>query len=595
MFSFDDNSEIVRRLKKYPIFNKFSISTLKNFVAQAELIDAPADTVLFYSQTPSDTAYYIIDGCVELFISPNFEKKISSVRNGEMIGETSMITGESHGLTARTNRASHLLKISKRVFFKFFEKDPVLLMQLAQTMAKRLRRMLIGMASEHYPHKNVVLYNLTPNVHIEKIKPYFQACAAQDNTRIYDKQDFESSGQDIVPFLYQCENNSGVNIFFAEPNDTIWDKAILLHAEYIYLLVMENSWENIPKELFDHISPRPCDLIIWHERPEPYTDTAKFYDCYSFKRHHHAQDDKQHYQRLFRFMTGQAIGLVISAGGFRGYAHYGLVKALLEIGLPIDCIGGSSIGAAIGAGLSSDFKWEKFSTLYEKSIGSLKKMRFFNFSFTLPVTSFLNGKLPTHLLQKTFEDKKIEDLPINFFCIVSNLSLRQKEIKTRGTLWEWLRASIAIPGILPPLVKNGDVYVDGAVCTALPVQDMRAYLDNAGKIISFDVRSPLKLHNKQKYFCPPILTFKDVLMYKLGFSKKNYVLPKMLDILLESSAVEQNMFDTEWSKKADIIIAPDTSSLSFSDPSIGDPLSLIAYAFAKEKLKEHEEIYTRWL
>lgn len=592
MFLFD-NTEIVQRLKKYPIFNKFSTFTLRKFVAQAEIIDVPTDTVLFYSQTPSDCAYYIIDGCADLFTSPTFAKKVSTVRSGEMIGETSMITGESHGLTARTSRASHLLKINKDVFFKFFENDPELLMQLAQTMAKRLRRMLMGLASEHYPYKNIVLYNLSSNVSFEKIKPYFQECIQKDKTLIYDKHDFESSKQDIVPFLYQCENNSGVNIFFAEPNDTLWDNTVLLHAEYFYLIASENSADNLTAQLFDRISSRPCDLIIWHESPEPYTDTAQFYERHSFKRHHHVRDEKSHYQRLYRFMTGQAIGLIISAGGFRGYAHYGLVKALLEIGLPIDCIGGCSIGAAIGAGLAGNFNWEKFSAIYEKTIGNFKTKKSLNFTF--PITSLLSGKLPTNLLRETFDDQRIEDLPINFFCIVGNLSLRQKEIKTRGKLWEWLRASLAVPGILPPLVKNGDVYVDGAVCTSLPVQDMRAYLDNAGKIISFDVRSPLKLHNRNKYFCPPILSFMEVLAYKLGFSKKNYVLPKMLDILLESSSIEQYMYDSEWSKKADIIIAPDTSSLSFSDPRIGDPLSLIAYTFAKEKLKEHQEIFTRWL
>ena len=55
------------------------------------------------------------------------------------------------------------------------------------------------------------------------------------------------------------------------------------------------------------------------------------------------------------------------------------------------------------------------------------------------------------------------------------------------------------------------------------------------------------------------------------------------------------MFDKEGAKKADILIAPDTSSLSFSNPSIGDPQSLIAYTFAKEKLKEHHTMFARWL
>lgn len=592
MFLFDNN-EIIQRLKKYPIFNKFSTFTLRRLVAQSELMTVPADTILFYSQTPSHYVFYVIDGGVELFSSVTFEKKVATVRGGGMLGETSLIADESHGLTARTNRESQLLKISKEVFLNFFQKDTELLMQITKTSAKRLRHMLMGFSSEHYPYKNIVIYNFSSLMKLEKIKFHLQESALQDDTQIYDKSDFEAANQDIVPFLHQCENNIGVNLFLAEFKQSTWDKAVLSHAEYVYFIVTENDFDAISPDILEAIKPLPCDLVIVHEKPEPYSNTIKFYKKHKFTRHHHFRDEKPHYQRLFRFMTGQAIGLVISAGGFRGYAHYGLIKALFESGIPIDFIGGCSIGASVGAGLASNFNWENFKAIYKKSIGDVKNKKIYNFTF--PVTSILNGKLPTRVLQETFGNVQIEDLPINFFCITGNLSKREKEVIRFGELWEWLRASLAVPGILPPLVKNGEVYVDGAVCTALPIQDMRTYLDNAGKIISLDVRLQLASEPKHEYFCPPILTFKDILLYKLGFMKKKYNLPKLIDILLEASSIGQIRHDSEWSKKADVIIAPNTSSLSFSNPSIGDPESLIAYEFAKEILKEHQALFARWL
>lgn len=592
MFLFD-HDEMVERLIKYPIFNKFSAELLRMLIANSEIIESPASTVLFQIHQPSEYVYYIIDGYVELFSSSTFERKIASIRSGGMLGETSVLAGESHGFTARTNKISQLIKMEKAVFLKFFQEDPHILMQLTQSVAKRLRRMAMGFTTDRYPFKNIVLYRASLDIQLEKFKHHFQACSQQDNTHIYDKKCFEASELDIVPFLFQCENKSGINIFIVEPGEDVWDKTVLLHAEYIYLLVNEGAWQSIPMDVVDGENTRPCDLIIWHDKPEPYINTHRFYEQYSFKRHHHFHDHKTFYQRIYRFMTGQAIGLVISAGGFRGYAHYGLIKALLETGMPIDCIGGSSFGAAIGAGLAENFDWEHFKIIYEKSIGQLKKKKIFNFTF--PFTSLLSGKLPTDLLQEVYGHRRIEDLPINFFCVTGNLSSRQKEVKHQGELWEWLRASIAVPGILPPFEKEGNIYVDGAVCTALPVQDMREYLDGAGKIISLDVRLPLLLKDKHQYAFPPILRFKDVLAYKLGLSKKNYVLPSMLDILLESSSIEQYRYDSEGAKKADIMITPDTSSLSFGNPSIGDPQSLIAYTFAKEKLKEHQTMFQRWL
>ena len=364
MFLFD-HDEIVERLCKYPIFNKFPLPLLRELIANSEIIECPAGSVLFNIYDASDFVYYIIDGYVELFSSSTFEKRIAHVRNGGMLGETSVLAGEPHGFSAKTNKLSQLIKIDKDIFLQFFQTDPNILMQLTQNVARRLRRMVMGLAAERYPFKNIVLYSACPALQFEKIKYYFQACAFQDKTHIYDKESFEATQLDIVPFLFQCENKPGINIFLAEPGDNIWSKTVLLHAEYIYLVMAEGTWDAVPIDVIDGESSRPCDLVIWHEKPEPYTETQRFYDVYPFKRHHHFRDEKAHYERLYRYMTGQAIGLVISAGGFRGYAHYGLIKAILESGIPIDCIGGCSFGAAVGAGLAENFNWERFKGIYE--------------------------------------------------------------------------------------------------------------------------------------------------------------------------------------------------------------------------------------
>ncbi len=594
MFLFK-HDEIIDRLKKYPIFDKFSFLALKKLLAKSEIIEPPTGTILFQIHEPSDCVYYVIDGYIELFSSSNCKHKIASVRSGSLLGETSLLANEPHGFTARTNKHSQLIKINKSTFLKFFEDDPHILMPLTQNVAKRLRRLVMGLASESYPFKNIVLYNTVTSLTLENFKSHFHSDALQDGTHIYDKQNFIESGLELLPFLLQCESKTGVNIFLLEPSDDAWHKGVLFHAEYIYLVTNEHNWNSFTTDFLDKENPCPCDVVIYHEKSPPYKNTDKFHARYAFKRHHHFHHEKSSYRRIYRYMTGQAIGLVISAGGFRGYAHYGLIKALLESKIPIDCIGGCSFGAAIGAGLAENFEWETFKTIYEKSIGKFREKRKFNLNFTLPITSLLSGKLPTEVLKEVYGDRLIEDIPINFFCVTGNLSTRQKEIKVSGEVWQWLRASISIPGIFPPVEKDGKIYVDGAVCTSLPVPDMRALLNDAGKIISFDVRSPLLLKDKYQYSFPPILQFKELLAYKLGFSKRKYVLPNMMDILLESSSIEQYLYDSEGLKKADIVIAADTSSLSFSDPSIGDPQSLIAYTFAKEKLKEHHEMFARWI
>lgn len=586
-----DKKILIKRLKKYPILQHFSEEILQDLVHKSEIIEVDPDQFLFTNDEPSLNVYYMIDGCIEVYSSKNCDNLVSLVRSGDMIGEMGVVAGEPYGLTAKVHRTSHLLKIDHLLFLAFIRGNPSVLMQLTKSLASRLRNVVTGLYEKNYPIKNLVLYMDDPALDIAKLKETFQKAAADDSTTIFDKSAYNGKKDEIVAFLAECENTHGVNIFLLEPSDDPWTQAVIIYVEYIYIVSSEGNWNKVNQKILDCLKRRPCDLVICHEKSVGYQDTNKFYERYSFKRHHHITNNTSDFQRIYRYMTGQAYGLVISGGGFRGYVHYGLIKALTEAGVPIDAIGGASMGAVVGAGLAINPDWKRFNDLYEQSMLSLRKKGFFN--ITLPIFSLLSGEVATKTLKKTYKKLEIENLPTNFWCVVSNLSERQKEIKHYGTLWEWLRASMAIPGIFPPFEKNGNLYVDGGLCSNLPVQDMREYLDNSGTIITLDIS--VSLLQEIKYLCPPVLTLKEALLYKLGLSNKDYIFPSLLEILLESSCINQYINDTQGAMLADITIDPDTSELSTLNPKATDPLSLLAYKFAKEILEKEKSQYLRWL
>ncbi len=592
MFFFDGN-EIVKRLKKYPVLEHFSTFALAELVARSKIIKLDTNQMLFCCNDPSDSVYYLMDGHLECFSSDSLSIKVASIRSGEMVGEMGVVADEPRSMAAKATRESQLLKIDKSVFMEFFEENPQLLMILTQTMAKRLRHLIMGQQESHYPYKNIGLMVLSSDISIENLKKLFHQEAVQDNVCIYDREGFENKKMDMVPFFYQCEESPSVNLFFCENNDDGWSQAVLEHVDYVYLIVSKGAADSMDTKILEKVRQRPCDVVIWHSKMGPYKDTAAFYAKYAFKRHHHITDTRAAYQRLYRYTTGQAIGLVISGGGFRGFAHYGLIKALFEAKIPVDCIGGSSMGAAIGAGLALDFEWKAFDKLFTDSMKELKSARPWK-HFTLPMFSLLSGEVVTRVLKNSFGAYHIEDLSINFFCVASNLSKSQKEIKKIGELWEWLRASVSIPGALPPFEKDGLVYVDGAVCTNLPILDMREYLDDAGKIISFDIHIP-PFHHKSYHF-PAVWSMKEAIKYQLRLSKsQQYVVPSFFDVIMESSVMNQSMYDMQGAKKADVIVSPDTSMLSFNDPKKSESLSLLAHELAKEKFQEKKALFERWI
>jgi predicted acylesterase/phospholipase RssA/CRP-like cAMP-binding protein len=203
--------------------------------------------------------------------------------------------------------------------------------------------------------------------------------------------------------------------------------------------------------------------------------------------HHHVRHDGD-LARLARRLTGRATGLVLSGGGARGFAHIGVVRALRDAGIEIDYVAGCSIGAIIGAGVACDWSYPQMVENYRRCFVDTNPLS----DWTLPLVSLRSGRKVARLLREAFgATLDIEDLPLPFFCVSSNLTEGALEVHERGPLWRWLRASCAIPGVLPPVFANGRVLVDGGVIDNLPVAELRKRLD--GEIVAVDVGGNYRL------------------------------------------------------------------------------------------------------
>src|SRR6185369_16563668 len=112
--------------------------------------------------------------------------------------------------------------------------------------------------------------------------------------------------------------------------------------------------------------------------------------------HHvrHASD----VERVARLLTGRSIGLVLSGGGARGFAHIGVVRALREAGMRIDSVGGTSIGAIIGAGVAADWSDEEMLEKYRIAFVAGRPLK----DYTFPFVSLVSGRRVAHLLREAF-------------------------------------------------------------------------------------------------------------------------------------------------------------------------------------------------
>ena len=180
-------------------------------------------------------------------------------------------------------------------------------------------------------------------------------------------------------------------------------------------------------------------------------------------------------------------------------------------------------------------------------------------NITYPHISILNGKRSTNAIIKLFKDQRIEDLWQLFFAVSCNLNQANQSIFQEGLLWRGIRASCAIPGLMPPLAENGNLYVDGSVINNLPVDVMRDCFDGMGKIIAVDLSATKTGYGN--YSFPPIITLWDSVLMEMRIGKqKNYVFPEFYDTLLQSLLVGSAKKNLDNCLLADLTVKPDLSN-----------------------------------
>jgi len=193
------------------------------------------------------------------------------------------------------------------------------------------------------------------------------------------------------------------------------------------------------------------------------------------------------------------ISLVLSGGGARGYAHIGVIEALKKEGFKINSIAGTSMGAVIGACEACGKLKE-----YKKWVTSLDFLDFFKY---LKSPFKLDGNKIFKKIREITGEYKIEELPIKFTAVATDLTKKKEVWFQKGDLWKCVQASSAIPGIFDPVEINGRVFVDGGVLNLMPVAPVMSDFNELiisvnlyGDNRELDIVFPKKIKEKQNIF-----------------------------------------------------------------------------------------------
>ncbi|CAL8092126.1 unnamed protein product [Calicophoron daubneyi] len=241
------------------------------------------------------------------------------------------------------------------------------------------------------------------------------------------------------------------------------------------------KWLNVRPWISHHYHIRCEPRVFTPRSPE---DLVAFYSNVFAKEHANPLSD---ISRLARYLTGEAIGLVLGGGGARGCAHVGVIRAFQDLGIPIDLIGGTSMGAFMSALWADETRFAQFTQRARNLTNSLnstwKRLK----DFTYPVVSVFSGREFNEQLKKVFDDRQVEDLWLPSFYVTTDITNCKMRVHVQGSLWRYVRASMTLSGYFPPMCDpyDGSMLVDGGYMNNLPADIMASF--GAKTIFAVDV------------------------------------------------------------------------------------------------------------
>lgn len=450
----------------------------------ARWFSLPGGAALYGAGDAADELYFVRAGRLGAFRQDEGHERrfLGVIRPGEPAGEMALIAGTPHGGNVVALRDSEILALSRDYFFAAAEADPAVMTELARLMILRTRQ-----AAGKAAVANPTVFGFIAVDPSRKIRPLVEKIALEIARLGYSVTVAGSEASSApTEWFSHVEGDHDYVLYAAEADETQWKPIVGRQVDRLFEV---GRGDRPAPEAMDHHASMTLrdqhlvDLILI-QRPEcrhPAGSDA-WLDLTQANRLFHIRDGAvADLQRLARVLTGRSIGLVLSGGGARAYAHVGAVRALRERGVPIDFVGGASMGGIVAAAVAMDWDQDELERRLRAAFVDTSPLD----DIAFPLIAMTLGEKVRARLQEHFGEQQIADLWRPFFCNSSNLTTGNYQLHRRGLLRSALRATIALPGVMPPAVDANNVLVDGAVMKNFPADIMRAM--QAGPIVGVDV------------------------------------------------------------------------------------------------------------
>jgi len=556
----------------------------------ANWVELSRGEVLFEQGASCTSWYVLIEGLLEVCVTneDGVETTVGRVEKGGSFGEAALLSDEKRTATIRASRDSELIELTRETFDLIREMHPEFMMSITRMLVGKLINQN-NQKVDNRVGKILTLRRRSPGVSLALISAPLADSLQQwgqvdvlDIEKVRDDMELPQEALEdashpawhrIRIIVHRIEHANGFLLLEESQDELVWNQFCRNWADEFVDVV--NADDEIPA-VTDDEDHRPRTLLLAQPAGIALpTGTASWLEALRPTRHLHLRSlAQQEVDRLGRVLSGNSVGLVLGGGGARGFAHIGAWRALEEIGVPIDSIGGTSIGSVMSGNIALGRSEQEIIAIQRKGIARKPFKR-----YTFPIMSLIESAPIDEVAKGSFADLRIEDLWIPFFCVSADITAAEPVIHREGLLWKATRASGALPVISMPVLHEGHLLVDGGLFNNLPADVMKN--SGLGHVIAVNV-SP---DNDMQVDLEELPTNRQLFMQRFRRSKSKAKVPKLGDILVRTMVLSSRKKLTEVTADIDLQLDIPVENYGMLQFEAIDELVSLGYEYTKEQFK----------
>jgi predicted acylesterase/phospholipase RssA/CRP-like cAMP-binding protein len=587
-------SSLDRSLASVGIFRNLDPVILRRLEAELQWLTLEAGDTLVRQGEAGDSLFILMSGRLGVFVEgADGEDIIGEIGKGDVVGEVAFIADLPYSATVLALRASVLARLTRASLQQIQSEHPTLTGHVMRMLAARLHAPA-SRSGRVDRGSTIALVVASDDPHVRDVCAQFVPSLAQygrtlhlDRDRVAAEPTLTGAGPDsdfaFTEWLARCEAGARFVVCETDARPSTWTERSLHHADRVLLFVRADGTdtpESVARQLralgVDQCLTRR-ELVLVRTRSANPPDTMAWRGMLPLSEIYHVRSGEgADVERLARIIAGRAVGLVLGGGGARGLAHIGVVRALREAGIPIDYVGGASMGAVVAGevalGWPSDMMLRRSKE--EFRINPVRG------DYTLPLVAVSTAKKLLKMLTGLFGDARIEDQIVGYFCVSCNLTRGEIVVHREGQFRECTRASSALPGFWPPVFRNGELLVDGSIMNNTPGDVMKTIC--GGRVIVVDVspRRELRAEISDRY----VLSGWEALRHRPRAGSQTSH-PNIFNIVMRAAMLNSVLDAEVMRRQVDLYLQPPVTHVDMFNWGAIESTAEIGYRYTMEQIE----------